>query len=80
MENFTIKLSGNAMLTNPDGTTQAVNGAIQSNSVTAPLPVVGLRGDWAATDHLYLDSLLQVFKFNYQGIDGNWSDFRAGAT
>jgi hypothetical protein len=80
VEDFTLRLAGNATITNPDGTTQMVNGATQSNSVTAPLPVLGLRGDWAATDHLYLDASLQVFKINYQGIDGNWSDLWLGAT
>ena len=80
VEDFTIKLSGNATLTNPDGATQTVNGAIQSNSVTAPLPVLGLRGDWAATDHVYVDGSLQAFKINYQGINGNWSDLWVGVT
>ena len=80
VEDFTLRLAGNATITNPDGTMRMVNGATQSNSVTAPLPVLGLRGDWAATDHVYLDGSLQVFKISYQGIDGNWSDLWLGAT
>jgi hypothetical protein len=80
VDDFTAKLTGNATYTPPNGPPQVVMGATASNSVTAPLPVLGVRGDWAATEHLYLDASGQVFKFSYQGIDGNWSDIWVGAT
>jgi hypothetical protein len=48
--------------------------------VPAPLPVVGFRADWAVSPHVYLDASAQVFAVGYQGIDGNWSNLRAGAT
>jgi hypothetical protein len=81
VEDYTLKLAGNATVTPPGGgPPSTAQFESQSNSVTAPLPVVGLRGDWAATEHLYLDASGQVFKFSYQGIDGNWSDIWVGAT
>jgi|KBSMisStandDraft_5_1062788.scaffolds.fasta_scaffold37285_4 hypothetical protein len=78
-DKFSLKLAGNAAVTLPDGTTQAATNSSQSSSVTAPLPMFGLRGDWAATDHIYLEASGEVFKFKYQGIDGNWSLIWVGA-
>jgi len=79
---LTLKLSGNASLTvdTPTGPVeQAATFATKQSSVPAPLPVVGIRGDWAVSDHVYLEASGQVFKLSYRGIDGNWSDLRAGA-
>ena len=78
-----LKLSGNASLTvdTPSGPVQQpASFANTSNSVPAPLPVVGLRGDWAVSPHIYLEASAEVFKVGYQGINGNWTDLRAGAT
>jgi hypothetical protein len=58
----------------------ARSGQVQSNSVTAPLPVIGLRGAWAVTPNLVLDAQGQYFKVNANGIGGSWSDLRANAT
>jgi hypothetical protein len=80
VDSFSLKLAGNAAVTLPDGTVQSASYSNKSNSVTAPLPIVGLRGDWAAMDHLYLEAAAEVFKFKYQGIDGNWSLIWVGAT
>jgi hypothetical protein len=83
LDDLTLKLSGNASLTvdTPMGPVeQAATFTTKSNSVPAPLPVVGFRADWAVSPHLYLDASAQVFAVGYQGIDGNWSDLRAGAT
>ena len=82
-DDLTLTLSGNASLTvdTPNGPVeQTQTFTTKQTSVPAPLPVLGLRGDWAASDHVYLDASVQVFKLSYQGIDGNWSDLRAGAT
>jgi len=82
-DDLTLKLSGNASLTvdTPTGPVeQAATFQTKQSSVPAPLPVLGLRGDWAVSDHVYLDASGQVFKLSYQGINGNWSDLRAGAT
>jgi hypothetical protein len=81
-DDLTLRLSGNATLTvdTPTGPVQkATTFTTKQSSVPVPLPVLGVRGDWAVSDHVYLDGSVQVFKLNYQGIDGNWSDLRAGA-
>jgi hypothetical protein len=82
LDDLTLKLSGNALLTvdTPTGPVQQpATFTTKQSSVPVPLPVLGLRGDWAVSDHVYLDASAQVFKLSYQGIDGNWSDLRAGA-
>jgi hypothetical protein len=83
LDDLTIKLSGNASRTvdTPAGPVpQPMMFATDSSSVSAPLPVLGLRADWAISPHIYIDAAAQVFAMRYQGIDGNWSDLRAGAT
>jgi hypothetical protein len=80
VEELTIKLAGNASVTLPDGTVHSAGYSTQSNSLTAPLPVLGLSGEWAATPHLYVDASAQIFAYRDQGIDGNWSLLWAGAT
>lgn len=81
-DDLTLKLSGNASLTvnTPMGPMeQAATFTTKQSSVPAPLPVLGVRGDWAVSDHVYLDASGQVFGLSYKGINGNWSDLRAGA-
>jgi hypothetical protein len=80
---LTLKLSGNAALTvdTPTGPIeQAAAFTTRSNSVPAPLPVFGFRGDWAVSQNVYLDASGQMFSLSYQGINGNWSVLRAGGT
>jgi hypothetical protein len=73
---MTLKLNGTASVNGG----APVSGAFQSNSVTAPLPVIGLRGAWAVTPNLVLDAQGQFFKLNGNGYGGSWSDLRANAT
>ena len=81
VDDFKLGLAGNATVTPPGGgPPSTASFQSQSNSVTAPLPVLGLRADWAATDKLYFEASGQVFKFSYEGIDGNWSDIYVGMT
>jgi hypothetical protein len=83
LDDLTLKLSGNASLTvdTPTGPVeQTATFTTRSNSVPAPLPVLGFRGAWAVSPHVYLEALGEVFSISYQGINGNWSDLRAGAT
>jgi hypothetical protein len=83
LDDLTLKLSGNASLTvdTPMGPVeQTATFTTKSNSIPAPLPVLGFRGDWAVSPHVYLDASAEIFSISYQGIDGNWSDLRAGAT
>ena len=80
---LTLKLSGNASLTvdTPSGPVeQTETFTTKSNSVPAPLPVFGFRGDWAVSPNVSLDASGQMFSLSYQGINGNWSVLRAGAT
>lgn len=83
LDDLAFKLAGNASLTvdTPTGPIeQPATFTTSSNSVPAPLPVLGVRGEWAVSPHIYLDAAGQVFSLSYQGISGNWSDLRAGAT
>jgi hypothetical protein len=77
---MSLRLSGNATLTNPDGTISASGSRTRDSSLPAPLPVIGLRGAWAVSPQWVLDASAQLFKLNVDGYDGNWSNFRLGAT
>ena len=82
-DDLKLTVAGNASLTvdTPMGPVeQAATFETKQSSVPAPLPVIGLRGDWAVSDHVYLDASGQVFKLSYDGINGNWSDLRAGVS
>src|SRR6516164_285343 len=77
LDDLTLKLSGNASLTIDTPTGAVEEAAVYtatSHSVPAPLPVVGVRGDWAVSPHVYLDASGKIFSLSYQGIDGNWSE------
>jgi hypothetical protein len=83
LDDLTLKLSGDASLTVDTPTGPVEEPAIftsTSHSVPAPLPIFGFRGDWAVSPHVYLDASGQLFSLSYQGISGNWSELRAGAT
>jgi hypothetical protein len=83
LDDLTLKLSGNASLTvdTPTGPVEeTATYTSTSHSIPAPLPVLGFRGDWAVSPHVYLDASGEIFSISYQGIDGNWSELRAGAT
>jgi len=83
LDDLTLKLSGNAALTvdTPTGPVQeTATFTTKSNSVSAPLPVLGLRANWAVSPHVYLDAAGELFAISYQGVNGNWSELRAGAT
>jgi hypothetical protein len=83
LNDLTLKVAGNASLTvdTPTGPVeQAATFTTTSHSVSTPLPVLGFRGDWAVSPHVYVDASAEVFSISYQGINGNWSDLRAGAS
>ncbi len=52
----------------------------ESKSVTAPLPVFGLRGLWQFSPKWYLDGEAQYFALKVDNIDGKVTDFRVGVT
>jgi len=54
-------------------------GSSESESLTAPLPVVGLRGDYAITDRFTLSGAAQWFGFETDDVDGTLRDIYVGA-
>ena len=58
---------------------QATLGQFESEDVTAPLPVFGLRGDYAINDRITLRGAAQLFAFEADDVDGRFSDFYVGA-
>jgi hypothetical protein len=83
LDDLTLRLSGNASLTvdTPTGPVeQTASFSSRSSSVSSPLPVFGLRGNWAVSPRVYLDASAQLFGLSYEGINGNWSELHVGAT
>jgi hypothetical protein len=64
------------------GTVNGVGGQVhtEARSVTAPLPVFGLRGLWALAPNWFVDAQAQYFQLKIDNIDGNVTDLRAGLT
>ena len=75
-----LKLSGAATFTNSDGSVTPVQTETKSSNVPAPLPVIGVGALWQVIPNVYLNGSAQIFKFSYEGIDGNWADLRATGT
>lgn len=53
-------------------------GSSESEDLTAPLPVVGLRGDYALTDRFTLRGAAQWFGFQTDDLDGTLRDIYVG--
>ena len=77
---LTLQLSGTASVTDPQGNTTAATASTKSNSLPAPLPVLGLRAGWLPASDWYLVAQGQFFKAKVGRFDGYWSDLRIGAT
>jgi hypothetical protein len=58
---------------------QTTLGQFESEDVTAPLPLFGLRGDYAFNDHITLRGAAQWFAFKSDSVDGRLTDFYVGA-
>jgi hypothetical protein len=58
---------------------QATLGRFESEDVTAPLPLFGLRGDYAINDRITLRGAMQWFAFEAEDVDGRLTDFYVGA-
>ena len=58
---------------------QPTLGRAESEDVTAPLPLFGLRGDYAINDRITLAGAAQVFAFSTDELDGHLNDFYIGA-
>jgi hypothetical protein len=79
---FKIQLSGTADYAGPDCGEPPCNAQSSktNNSLSAPLPVIGLRAGWVVAQDWYVDAQGQFFKAKAGAYDGNWSDLRVGAT
>jgi len=58
---------------------QATLGQFESEDLTAPLPLFGVRGDYAINDHITLRGAVQWFGFKSQDVDGRLTDLYVGA-
>jgi len=50
-------------------------GQTERGDITAPLPVIGLRGDYSLSDRLTLRGSAEYFSLDYHDVDGSLSDF-----
>lgn len=75
-----LGISGRARLTDANGNVIVAGLASTSSNVPTPLPVIGLRGSWAATENLYLQAGAALFALRYGDFEGRWIDTRVGAT
>jgi hypothetical protein len=53
-------------------------GSVESNDLTAPLPVIGLRGEYHFADRWALRGSGEIFAVNYDDYDGSLYDFFLG--
>lgn len=58
--------------------TESNTGQFEVEDLTAPLPVVGLRGNYQLTSRLMLRSSAELFAIEYDDIDGTLVDFYIG--
>jgi hypothetical protein len=58
---------------------QPTLGRAESEDVTAPLPLFGLRGDYAINDRITLSGAAQLFAYSTNNVDGHLTDFYVGA-
>lgn len=71
---FTTALT--ATLSTPGSSlTETLRGEVQTD---APLPVIGLRGNWNFAGNFYLQAHAQYFQLKYEGYDGSLTDLQAG--
>ena len=77
---MSIKLKGDAIVTDSNGNQTSVSGETKKGSVSAPLPVLGLRAGWVVAPNVYLEAQGQYFRAKIDQYDGRIWDLRAGAT
>ena len=53
-------------------------GQFETDGLTAPLPVIGLRGDYLLTPRLMLRSSAELFAVDFDNVDGSLFDFYVG--
>jgi len=77
---MSMRLSGNATVTDANGNASPAASATKESSVTAPLPVLGLRAGWVIAPQWYVDAQGQLFKAKFGDFDASVVDLRAGVT
>jgi hypothetical protein len=77
---MSVKLKGDAIVTDSNGNQTSVSGETKKGSISAPLPVLGLRAGWVVAPNVYLDAQGQYFRAKIDNYDGRIWDLRAGAT
>ncbi len=58
---------------------QATLGTAETEGLTAPLPVIGVRGQYAVTDRIKLRGSLEVFGIDTGDVSGHLNDFNIAA-
>lgn len=76
---ISIKLSGQATVTDQNGNTSAASFSTSNSHLPAPLPVLGLHATWAVTPKILIEPAVQVLKVNFDGFSGHWTDLRLAA-
>jgi hypothetical protein len=58
--------------------TESNTGQFEADDLTAPLPVIGLRGSYQLTPRLMLRSSAELFTIEFDDVDGSLVDFYVG--
>ena len=66
------------VLSNDISLTESNTGQFESDGLTAPLPVIGFRGDYHLTPRLMLRSSAELFGIEFDDVDGSLFDFYIG--
>lgn len=79
-QRLSTRLTGQATIAGSGGGGGAVTKQTQSNAVSAPLPMIGLRANWAVAPQWLLEGRVQALQANVGDVDGHWNEARLGAT
>ena len=77
--NMSIKLSGQATVTDANGNVSQASYSTSNSNLPAPLPVIAARAAWAVTPHIFIEPEAQWLTYHYDGYHGNWWDLRMAA-
>lgn len=75
-----FSLSGTVNGIDPDGTPITGEPRSRSDSLPAPLPMVGLHAGWVVAPNWYVDAQVQWLQIKVDEFDGRWTDARVSAT
>ncbi len=76
MLDMSIKLSGQATLTDSNGNVSPASYSSSNSNLPVPLPVIGARAAWAVTPNIIIEPEFQWLKVHYDAYDGDWWDLR----